>query len=504
MLKCGLIGASLKHSYSAEIHRRLSDGAYSYRLIEIKEDGIEDFIRSGIDAFNVTIPYKKTVVKFLDRIDASASLSGAVNTVVKRRAAEFESGQGENETQKDEGKEAESKTSAHGIKSGYAESEIQKKQENENETAPYGIKNEGAENEIQKKQENETVTAARGIKSGYENEILKNKGAENETVTVGYNTDFFGFKYLLEANGIDVRGKDVFILGDGGTTATVKAVLNSLGVGSITVVSRRGAVNYENYMNFSANAAVLINASPVGMYPDNGECLVDLARFKNLEAVADVIYNPLKTRLIFSAEERGIRCCSGLQMLVAQAKFAAELFTGKSIENRVIESITRDITIEKRNIVLIGMPGSGKSSIGRTAAALSGRKFIDTDEEIAGREGASIPYIFEKKGEKYFREREAFAVREAGKTSGSVISTGGGVVLNRENYYALKQNAVIIYVKRGLNLLASAGRPLSAKFSAAELFSARKSLYENFADYEIENDGKIADAVKKVLDIGKL
>jgi shikimate dehydrogenase len=431
MLKCGLIGGSLKHSYSAEIHKRLSGDAYSYRLIELSENEIESFINSEIDAFNVTIPYKKTVMKFLDHMDISAELCGAVNTVVRE-------------------------------------------------------KNDGNEKAANKKSEN--------ISDG-------RSGGSLKSTTVGYNTDFQGFKYLLEANGIEVFGKEIFILGDGGTTATVKAVLSFLHSGRVIVVSRRGEVDYENYMNFSENAAVLINASPVGMYPENGKCSIDLAHFKNLEAVVDVVYNPIKTRLIFLAEERGIKCCSGLQMLVAQAKFAAELFTGKSIENDGMESITQAIISEKKNIVLIGMPGAGKSSVGRAVATASGREFIDTDEEIIRQEGASIPSIFEKKGEKYFREREIFAVGEAGKLSGKVISTGGGVVLNRENYYSLKQNSVVIYLKRELKFLETSGRPLSAKLSLKELFDARDGLYKNFADYEIENDGKISGAAKKIIDI---
>jgi shikimate dehydrogenase len=351
---------------------------------------------------------------------------------------------------------------------------------------------------------NESETAINESKTAINENEKAIKGSEKAavgSVAVGYNTDFQGFKYLLESNGIDVRGKEIFILGDGGTTATVKAVLGHLRSGRVTVVSRRGEVDYENYMRFSNNAAVLINASPVGMYPENGKCSVDLENFKKLEAVVDVVYNPLKTRLIFLAEERGIKCCSGLQMLVAQAKFAAELFTGKSVENRVIEGITKAIISEKRNVVLIGMPGAGKSSVGRAVAAASRRDFIDTDEEIIRNEGLSIPSIFEKKGEKYFREREIFAVGEAGKQSGKVVSTGGGVVLNRENYYALRQNSVVIYVKRKLKFLETRGRPLSAKFSAKELFDARDGLYREFADYEIENDGKIADAVKKIIDI---
>jgi shikimate dehydrogenase len=396
-------------------------------------------------------------MKFLDRLDISAELCGAVNTVVKEKRGNKDAPKagGNNEGVSDGNKE--------GVSDGDAEN---------------------ADGDISDK-----------------NNKNKSGNAAGETLTVGYNTDFQGFKYLLEANGIDVSGKEVFILGDGGTTATVKAVLSYLRSGRVTVVSRRGEVNYENYTGFSENAAILINASPVGMYPENGKCSVDLTRFKRLEAVVDVVYNPLKTRLIFLAEERGIKRCSGLQMLVAQAKFAAELFTGKSVENRVIESVTRAISAEKKNIVLIGMPGAGKSSIGRAVAAATGRDFIDTDEEIVANEGASIPTIFEEKGEKYFREREIFAVGEAGKLSGKVISTGGGAVLNRENYYALKQNSVVIYLKRKLKFLETYGRPLSAKFSAAELFNARDGLYKTFADYEIENDGKIKDAVKKIIDI---
>ncbi|MDR2046366.1 MAG: hypothetical protein LBP79_00405 [Clostridiales bacterium] len=464
MLKCGLIGASLKHSYSAEIHALLARGEYSYGLAELSEDEVGEFVvNGGFDAFNVTIPYKKAVMSYLDALDGSAELCGAVNTVVRRGGK-----------------------------------------------------------------------------------------------TTGYNTDFFGFAHLLRSNGIDVRGGNAVILGDGGTAAMIKTVLKTLGTAQIGVISRRGEVNYGNYRDFFADADILINASPVGMCPENGQCLVDLKYFPRLTAVADVIYNPLITKLGFLAAERGVKFCGGLSMLVAQAAFAAGLFkgdtdilrrlrvlscgnggnsggvnaankenaeilignadinryaiggsAGKTAEfttdgiNKTVESVIRALKREKRNIVLIGMPGSGKTAVGRAVATLTGREFIDTDAEIEIMEKLSVPSIFERYGEARFRETERTVTAAAGKLSGRVIASGGGTVLDRENYYALKQNGIIVYVRRDLRDLAVSGRPLSAKFSASEIFEKRKNLYERYADVTVDNDADVAAAAAKVAEAAR-
>ncbi|MDR1906105.1 MAG: hypothetical protein LBQ27_04210 [Clostridiales bacterium] len=406
-LKYGLIGASLKHSYSVEIHKLISE--YEYELIELKEDELQAFINNAeYDGFNVTIPYKKAIINYIDELDASAELCGAVNTV----------------------------------------------------TARYN----GTER------------------------ILK-----------GYNTDFFGFKYLLEYNGIEVKGKKAVILGDGGTTATVKAVLNDLGIAEIIIISRRGEVNYENYGGFCADADMIINASPVGMFPNNGALLINLNEFKRLSAVVDVVYNPLITRLGFMAAERGIKYCGGLMMLVAQAEYAGKLFLQRDCLRMRTERVTEIITESKRNIVLLGMPGSGKSVIGRLLAKRLRRPFVDTDAEIEKTEGGSIPWIFEKYGEEYFRKKESEVVEKFGKQSGLVISSGGGALMNRENYYALKQNGLLIYLKRDLALLTTGGRPLSRKFSVEELYNKRKDVYKAAADITVENDSTVYGAVKKIM-----
>ena len=307
---------------------------------------------------------------------------------------------------------------------------------------------------------------------------------------MGYNTDIDGLIYLARRAGVDMAGKKGVILGSGGTSHTAQAAARALGAGEIVVVSRQGADNYQN-LSRHADAQVLINTTPVGMYPHCGQVAVDLSDFPHLTGVLDVVYNPLRTALILAAEARGIPCSGGLPMLVAQAWRAAELFTGTDIPKSRVEAVLEDLTAAQRNVVLIGMPGCGKTTVGQALARRLGKDFVDVDEEIVREAGISIPEIFAREGEEGFRRRESQAVRAAGSRTGCVISTGGGVVTRRENRDPLRQNGKIFHLLRDLSLLPSAGRPISQSTPAEELWRQRASLYAAFADAVVDNNGPL-------------
>jgi shikimate dehydrogenase len=392
MKKYGLIGARLGHSYSPLIHSRFGD--YEYDLLETKAQDLEPLLRSEEYAgFNVTIPYKKTVLKMCDKVAPEAMKIGSVNTVVR----------------------------------------------------------------------------------------------EDDGTLSGYNTDYFGFKYLIEANDIDVEGKKCIILGSGGASVTVRQVLLDMEAGEVVTISRLGEDNYEN-IDKNADAEVIVNATPVGMYPDNGRSLVDLDDFHDLYAVVDIIYNPYRTKLILDAMKRGIKCASGLEMLVAQASRSSELFTGKEIDNEEIEIVADEVKRETLNNILIGMPGAGKTFLGRKMAEKSHRKFVDIDDMIVKHEGESIEEIFAEKGEAYFRKVETEMLKVACKERGQVIATGGGVIKVKANYDIIKQNGVVIWIKRDLNKLETDGRPLSTKTPVEQLYAERKDAYESWSDYYIDNN----------------
>ena len=314
---------------------------------------------------------------------------------------------------------------------------------------------------------------------------------------MGYNTDIDGLIYLARRTGVDMAGKKVVILGSGGTSHTAQAAARALGAGEIVVVSRRGADNYENLFRH-ADAQVLINTTPVGMYPRCGQAAVDLSDFPHLTGVLDVVYNPLRTALILAAEARGIPCSGGLPMLVAQAWRAADLFTGESIPESRVEAVLEDLTAAQRNVILIGMPGCGKTTVGKALAHRLGKDFVDVDEEIVREAGMSIPEIFAREGEAGFRRRESQAVRTAGSRTGCVISTGGGVVTRRENRDPLRQNGKIIHLLRDLSLLPAAGRPISQSTPAEELWRQRASLYAAFADAVIDNNGTLDNTIAQI------
>ncbi|MBQ8427203.1 MAG: shikimate dehydrogenase [Clostridia bacterium] len=401
--KFALIGSSLKHSYSKIIHAKL--GEYPYELVELEENQLKAFVDSEVCGFNVTIPYKKKIIEYLDELDESALKIGAVNTVVKRDGKAY-----------------------------------------------------------------------------------------------GYNTDFKGMIYMLSRAGISVKDKCVLILGSGGTSNTATAVCEYLGAKEIISVSRSGKVNYENCYELT-DTEIIINTTPVGMYPNTDGTPIDIDKFDKLLAVVDVIYNPRLTKLIYNAKEKGLKYTSGLPMLVAQAKYAKDLFYNQTSPDSVIESVIDEIYSETLNIVLIGMPGSGKSTIGEILSEKLNREFIDTDEEIVKRVGKSIPEIFEEDGEEYFRKVESEVLIEVGKQSGKIIATGGGVVKNVLNYFPLKCNGKIFYLERSIEKLSTDGRPLSKDRATIEkLYQERKDAYKKFADITVNNDTDIEITVKGVID----
>lgn len=403
MKKFGLIGKTLKHSYSKIIHNKLGD--YPYELYELDEKALQEFTHKDISGFNVTIPYKKQIMQYLDVIDGFAQKIGAVNTVVKRDGKIY-----------------------------------------------------------------------------------------------GFNTDFNGMVYMLKRADISLKDKVVMILGSGGTSNTAKAVSEHLGAKKVVVVSRSGNVNYQNCYGI-IDTEIIINTTPVGMYPNIESAPIDLDKFSMLLGVVDVIYNPKLTKLLYQAKERGIKYTSGLPMLVAQAKYAKDYFFNEKTSDDDIERVLSQLDNQTQNIVLIGMPGSGKSTVGKLLSQKLGREFIDTDAEIEKKDGRSIPQIFSESGEQFFRELESKVLYEVGKKNGIIIATGGGVVKNKYNYFPLKCNGKIVCINRSLEKLCTDGRPLSKDLKTVEkLYNERKDLYRAFSDFTVNNDGDVLDTVKDLME----
>lgn len=391
-MKCGLLGRKLGHSYSPQIHSYL--GSYSYDLFEKEPEQLEDFLKNGdFTAINVTIPYKKDVIPYLDEISPVAQKMGAVNTIVRRA----------------------------------------------------------------------------------------------DGTLFGHNTDYFGFASMVKKSGVAVYSKKVLVLGSGGASNTVVQVLKELGA-DVVIISRSGENNYEN-LHLHQDSSVIVNTTPVGMYPKTGVSPVDLSRFPALEGMLDVVYNPARTQILLDAEKLGLPCQNGLWMLVAQAKEAAEYFTGEKISDSVIETIYNALSAQMQNIVLIGMPGCGKSTIAGILAEKLHRKAIDADAEIVTLAGKSIPDIFAQDGEEVFRGWETRALENLGKQSGLIIATGGGCVTRERNYPLLHQNGTIFWLQRSLDVLPTDGRPLSQANKLTDLYRQRKPMYEAFADHTIDNSG---------------
>lgn len=404
MADYALIGERLGHSFSAAIHKELG---YDYELKELLPSEMADFmLRPPYLGFNVTIPYKQTVMQYLDEIHPSALEIGAVNTVV--------------------------------------------------------------------------------VKNGKR---------------CGYNTDFAGMKFALDAYGIHPEGKDVLILGSGGTSHTAHALLKSLNAKRIRIVSRTGKLNYDNLPTDGKDAQIIVNTTPVGMYPDNDGCPVELKWFPRLEGVFDAVYNPLTTRLVARAKEHGIAAGNGLIMLVAQAKFARDLFLETPCADDVIYDILGKIERGKQNIAFIGMSGCGKTTIGKLLADRTGKTFVDTDEELVKIFGKSIPDVFKENGEDAFRAAEREAVEKLSKQNGAVIATGGGVPLSEVSRERLKQNAVTVYLTRDVKSLDRTGRPLAvSEQRVKEMLAVRDPIYRKTADYIISNNATPQEAVEKILE----
>lgn len=318
----------------------------------------------------------------------------------------------------------------------------------------------------------------------------------------GENTDYDGFLLMMEPVVDKIRGKKTIIFGSGGSSKAVRAVLGDLGADPLLTVSRSGPVNYENVSDHS-DAAIIVNTTPLGMYPNNGTSPIDLSRFPECVFVADLIYNPAKTALLLQAERFGIPFNGGLLMLVEQARRASELFAGISIPRETSFVIAEKIERETKNIVLIGMPGCGKTSIGRHLYELTKRKVVDIDEEIESREDRSISAIFADSGEAYFRRAESEVLAEFCRESGLIITTGGGAVTTQENKDIMRQNSTVVYIKRGLKELAKSGRPVTKTKGVEQIYMERSGLYESWCDMSVHNRDPLK-AAKKIMEVLKL
>ena len=314
---------------------------------------------------------------------------------------------------------------------------------------------------------------------------------------LGHNTDYFGFTSMVKKSGLNVAGKKCLVLGSGGASVTAVAVLKEMGA-DVTIISRSGRDNYEN-LHRHVDAAVICNCTPVGMFPGNGLSPVDLDLFPKLEGVLDMIYNPARTKLLMDAESRGLIAENGLWMLVAQAKEAAEYFLHEKLPDSLIGEVYGKMRQQMENIILIGMPGCGKSTIGKLLAEKLSRPFLDADEELVKTFGMEIPAIFASEGEAGFREKETSVLERLGRQSGLIIATGGGCVTKPENYPLLHQNGTLFWLQRDWRILPREGRPLSLTTGTEALYRIRRPLYESFADHIIVNNGNPENAVSEIL-----
>ena len=407
-MEYGLIGEKLGHSFSKEVHNRLFD--YNYELKEIPKDEIDSFFKQkDFKAINVTIPYKQTVIPYLDFISDIAKEIGAVNTVVNKNGKLY-----------------------------------------------------------------------------------------------GYNTDFLGLKALIEKNNIAIKGKKVLILGSGGTSKTALAVAKSFEAKEAYVVSRNapeGTITYSQALENHTNAQVIINTTPCGMYPNINDSALDISKFNRLEGVVDAIYNPLRSKLVCDALNIGITAVGGLYMLVSQAAYAAEKFIDKAVDISKVDEIYNSLLNNKQNIVLVGMPGSGKTTVGKILAEKLDLEFVDTDDIIVKKYG-DITGIFKNSGEKVFRDYEAEVIKDVSALQGKIIATGGGAILRKENVDLLKRNGKIYFLDRPLSdIVATADRPLSSNRADLEKrYNERYDKYLSCADERILVSGTANNVANTILE----
>ena len=400
----GLLGRTLGHSYSPQIHALLGD--YEYRLFEVEPQDLEAFLKKReFGGINVTIPYKKDVLPYLSGISDNAKRIGAVNTII--------------------------------------------------------VKEDGG--------------------------------------LYGDNTDYDGFLCLVQKSGFQVKGKKALVLGTGGASLPISAVLSDLGAREVVFISRSGENNYQN-LSRHADADLIVNTTPVGMYPNNLKAPLSLSEFPNLSGVLDIVYNPQKTKLILDAERLGIPAYSGLLMLVAQGKRAAELFLGHDIPDSETDRIFKKLSTEMQNIVLVGMPGCGKTTVGKALAEQLNRPFFDADEEILKRTGKSAEAWIEACGEAVFRQKETEVLESLCKQSGTVIATGGGAVTVPENADILRQNSIVFFINRDVSALPVEGRPLSKATALSEMYEVRLPMYRSVCDYEIAADDGVDAVVRRILE----
>lgn len=407
-MEYGLLGKVLAHSFSPEIHALIGD--YDYRLIELGEDKVEGFLeKRDFKAINVTIPYKQTVMPFLDEISESAKAIGAVNTVINRQGKLY-----------------------------------------------------------------------------------------------GYNTDFDGLKALIEKLIPSLCGQKVLILGSGGTSHTAQAVAKAMGAKEIIVASimgEKGTVTYDEAKALHNDADILINTTPCGMYPNIHTVATDLDVFSDLKALADVVYNPLRTELVLRAREKGIPAMGGLYMLTMQGIKAAEHFFSEEIAKEKADEIFSTIINRRENIVLTGMPSCGKTTVGNILSAETGRPIYDVDALIVKRAGCEISEIFEKQGEQYFRDLESAVIaEEVAPLTGAIIATGGGAVLRAENIKNLRKNGKIVFIDRDLSLLTpTSDRPTASDYEAMKKrFEQRYDIYIGTSDIRVDGSLSAEEVAKSV------
>lgn len=409
-MEYGLIGERLSHSFSKIIHEKT--GLYSYDLHELSRGEVDSFMKAhDFKGINVTIPYKQTVIPYLDEISEQAKKIGAVNTIVNRGGKLY-----------------------------------------------------------------------------------------------GSNTDYFGMKRLIEKVGLSLEGKKVLILGTGGTSRTANAVVTDLGCAQVRKASRTGndgALTYEEVYEKYADAEVLINTTPCGMYPNIDDCPVDLDRLPSICGVIDVVYNPLRTVLVLEAQKRGIPAEGGLYMLVVQAICAAELFTDSVIDAGEIDRIYDEVLNSRRNIVLTGMSMAGKTTVGNFLSETLGKEVADTDQMIIKKEKRPITEIFATDGETGFRDLETEMICELSPKYGMIIATGGGAILRPRNVDALKKNGIIIFLDRPLEqILPTDDRPLAnSADKVAALYKKRLPIYRSTCDEQVKNDVSPEDVTAKILSI---